>query len=209
MTQSPESETTPEEVSEDTGVETKETSTPETQEDPNEAYRKLQSQLDKERAEREKLAEEADYWRTQGETYLTAEQKEKALAERERQEALEKANRLEQELSKRESQEVASKLIESKYPHFKGKDFVQNITGTPEEIEANLELLDKEFRSVHEALEKEESSKVGAESVSPQADSVTPAPEISYEELSKLKPESKAKWAAEAFRNFRKEKLGQ
>lgn len=173
------------------GVETKEESTtPNTDVDQVAAYRKLQSELDKERSEREKLAKDADYWRSQADTYLTQDQREQVLREQKAREAEERATKLEQELTQERSSKTREKLISEKYPYLKKEEFsdvVSAITGSEEEIELTLADLDKKFRAAAEDLAKEESAKESADPISSKGPRARGG-YSSYEEIERLDP---------------------
>lgn len=190
------------------GVETKEISTTPTNDV--ETYRKLQSQLDKERTEREKLAKDAEYWRSQADTYLTQEQKERIALEREKVLALQQAEELKAQLSAREAAAERDRLIAEKYPYLKDKelaDIVSNVQGTKEEIDLALSQLDSKFRAASNILAKEESAKKSATSVSQAAGQASEGI-TSYEEFKQLNPEAQTQKAQGMFKEWRDSMLG-
>lgn len=204
-------ETNPEEVSNQEVVETKEESTTPKQEvDNNDAYRKLQSQLDKERAEREKLAKDAEYYRNQLDTRISQEEREQILKEQKAREAEERAEKFEQELMQERSSKVRDKLISEKYPYLNNEalsDIVSSITGTEEEISSTLSELDKKFRAVAPSLAQEESSKEEADPISSKVSRSGPGVK-SYDEFEKLSPEAQKSFRKKAWDDIRSSFLG-
>ena len=187
MTQSPEAGTNPEEVPVE-GVETKGDTSPTKEVDKVTEFRSIQSQLDKERTEREKLVKDTEYLESQLNIRLSEEQRIQFEKDAEARRSKEEAEALRKQLQERESAEIRNRLIAEKYPHLKDIESISQVVGTKEEIEAYLADADKVARRLHENLAKEESAKSSASPLSPQVEPASLG--VSFEELEKLKPEA-------------------
>lgn len=172
-------------------------------EDPNAGYRKIQSEKDQALERARKAEEKANFWQEKASVAMTQEQREQAmLAERAQREAEERA-RLEQELQRRDSQATIDRLVSEKYPHLKGEDLLQNVSGSPEEIDLQLKQVDEFVRRTQTRLAKEESAKKSAQGVSPAAEPAS-SPDITVSELNKMDPETKKKIMFEKQREWLK-----
>lgn len=172
-------------------------------EDPNAGYRKIQSEKDRLAAELEKARKAQEFWQEKASVAMTQEQREQAmLAERAEREAEERA-RLEQELQRRDSQAAIEKLVSEKYPHLKGEELLQNVSGSPEEIDLQLKQVDEFVRRTQTRLAKEESAKKSAQGVSPAAEPAS-GQDISVAELQKMDPTTKQKVMFEKQREWLK-----
>lgn len=172
-------------------------------EDPNAGYRKIQSEKDRLAAELEKARKAQEFWQEKASVAMSQEQREAALlAEKAEREAEERA-RLEQELQRRDTQATLEKLVSDKYPHLRGEELLNNVSGSPEEIELQLKQVDEFVRRTQSRLAKEESAKKTAEGVSPAAEPASSA-DLSPDEVLKLDPESRRKWSYEASKNWLK-----
>lgn len=188
-------------------VETKEATSPT---NDVESYRKLQSQLDKERSEREKAEADREYLQSQIDLRLTQEQQAEILKERKAREAEERAAAAEKRAEALESSLYRDKLIQEKYPYLKSEEFadvVDVIQGSPEQIDVYLGQLDAKLRAASNILAKEESAKKSASPIS-QAVEPASAANMSYDDFKQMKPENKAKVAQSMFMDWKKKVLG-
>lgn len=170
-------------------------------EDPNAGYRKVQSERDRLAAELEKARKAQEFWQEKASVAMTQEQREQAiLAEKAQQEA-ERRAQLEAELQRRDTQATLDRLVSDKYPHLKGEDLLQNVSGSPEEIELQLKQVDEFVRRTQSRLAKEESAKKTAQGVSPAAEPASSA-DLTPDEVLKLDPQSRKQWSLEANKNW-------
>lgn len=172
-------------------------------EDPNAGYRKIQSEKDRLAAELEKARKAQEFWQEKASVAMSQEQREAALlAEKAEREAEERA-RLEQELQRRDTQATLDRLVSDKYPHLKGEDLLQNVSGSPEEIELQLKQVDEFVRRTQSRLAKEESAKKTAQGVSPAAAPASAA-DLTVEEYRQMDPNTKQKVMFEKQREWLK-----
>lgn len=174
---------------------------------PEERWRKLQSERDQIAAEKAKLEEDATYYRQEAEKYASAEQREQFL-EQEKLRAIEQENQqLKQEREANEAAIARTKLVEDKYPQFKGMDFLEEITGSEDQIESALASLDDQFKKYTENLSSLEDGKESAESSSPAIEQLNTSGNVSYEEIKNLKPKARAKKMQEIFKSTYLDKI--